>query len=86
MNDTVLLTREGPVATLTLNRPDALNSLDPAMIEALVSALQRSPTTTACVSSCCAEPAGTSWQAATSARSPSAWAKRRRRAARDLPA
>jgi 2-(1,2-epoxy-1,2-dihydrophenyl)acetyl-CoA isomerase len=36
MNDTVLLTREGPVATLTLNRPDALNTLDFAMIDALV--------------------------------------------------
>jgi 2-(1,2-epoxy-1,2-dihydrophenyl)acetyl-CoA isomerase len=36
MNDTVLLTRDGPVATLTLNRPDALNALTPAMIEALV--------------------------------------------------
>lgn len=36
MNDTVLLDRDGPVATLTLNRPDALNVLDFAMIDALV--------------------------------------------------
>jgi 2-(1,2-epoxy-1,2-dihydrophenyl)acetyl-CoA isomerase len=36
MNDTVLLAREGPIATLTLNRPDTLNTLDFAMIDALV--------------------------------------------------
>jgi 2-(1,2-epoxy-1,2-dihydrophenyl)acetyl-CoA isomerase len=36
MNDTILLRRDGPVATLTLNRPDALNTLDLAMVDALV--------------------------------------------------
>lgn len=36
MNDTVLLARDGAVATLTLNRPAALNALDFAMIDALV--------------------------------------------------
>ena len=36
MNDSILLAREGPVATLTLNRPDALNTLDLAMMDALV--------------------------------------------------
>ena len=35
VNDTVLLARDGAVATLTLNRPAALNALDEAMIEAL---------------------------------------------------
>lgn len=36
MNAPVLLERDGPVATLTLNRPEALNALDDAMVEALV--------------------------------------------------
>jgi 2-(1,2-epoxy-1,2-dihydrophenyl)acetyl-CoA isomerase len=34
--ETVLLSRDGPVATLTLNRPSALNALDIAMMDALV--------------------------------------------------
>src|SRR5262245_2664507 len=36
MSDPVLLTRDGRVATLTLNRPESLNTLDFAMIDALV--------------------------------------------------
>jgi len=36
MNDTMILTRDGPIATLSLNRPAALNALDFAMVDALV--------------------------------------------------
>ena len=36
MNSTLLLARDGPVATITLNRPDSMNTLDLAMIDALV--------------------------------------------------
>ena len=36
MSEPVLLHRDGTVATLTLNRPDVLNTLDFAMVEALV--------------------------------------------------
>ena len=36
MNSTLLLTRDGPVATVTLNRPESMNTLDLAMIDALV--------------------------------------------------
>ncbi|MCC6198342.1 MAG: enoyl-CoA hydratase/isomerase family protein [Burkholderiales bacterium] len=38
MTAPLLVTRDGPVATLTLNRPEALNALDFAMIDALVAA------------------------------------------------
>ena len=36
MNNTVLLDRDGPIATLALNRPEALNALDFDMVDALV--------------------------------------------------
>ncbi len=36
MTESVLLDRKGPVATLTLNRPESLNTLDFTMMEALV--------------------------------------------------
>jgi 2-(1,2-epoxy-1,2-dihydrophenyl)acetyl-CoA isomerase len=36
MTSPILLARDGPVATLTLNRPAALNALDAAMMDALV--------------------------------------------------
>ena len=36
MNTTVQLERDGAIATLTLNRPESLNALDSAMIEALI--------------------------------------------------
>jgi len=36
MNDTVILACNGPVATLTLNRPASLNALDFPMVDALV--------------------------------------------------
>lgn len=38
MSDRVTITRDGPVAIVTLNRPDKLNALDVALIEALVAA------------------------------------------------
>ena len=36
MTSPILLSRDGPVATLTLNRPASLNALDAAMMDALV--------------------------------------------------
>ena len=36
MTSAILLARDGPVATLTLNRPASLNALDAAMMDALV--------------------------------------------------
>lgn len=39
MGDTVLTTREGPVATITLNEPDRKNALAPHMRDGLIAAL-----------------------------------------------
>lgn len=41
MNDAIQLERHGPVAVLTLNRPDSLNSLSLDAIKALLQQLQR---------------------------------------------
>jgi enoyl-CoA hydratase/carnithine racemase len=38
MTDRITITRDGPVATVALNRPDKLNALDVPLIEALVEA------------------------------------------------
>jgi 2-(1,2-epoxy-1,2-dihydrophenyl)acetyl-CoA isomerase len=38
MTTSLLVTREGPVATLTLNRPESLNTLDFTLMDALVDA------------------------------------------------
>ena len=35
-DDSILLARDGAIATLTLNRPESLNSLDLAMMDELV--------------------------------------------------
>lgn len=41
MTQAVLLSREGPVAVVTLNRPEVRNALGPEMVEALREALSR---------------------------------------------
>ena len=39
----VLVTRDGPVARVTLNRPQLHNAFDEALIAALAAAMTRSP-------------------------------------------
>lgn len=44
MPDVLIEERDGPVATLTLNRPERLNAVTPGMIDALDTALARANT------------------------------------------
>jgi len=41
MNAPVLVERDGAIATVTLNRPESLNALDPAMVDGLVAETPR---------------------------------------------
>jgi predicted N-acyltransferase len=81
-DDSILLAREGGIATLTLNRPDSLQLLDLAMMDALVvnaMALAADDSVRCIV----IRGAGRhSWRAETSARLPQISARRRRSAGR----
>jgi len=52
MSDSLLVTVDDGVATLTLNRPESLNSLDTALKEALSEAVTEVGPMTGCVRSC----------------------------------
>ena len=41
MNESVLYAMDGPVAVITLNRPERLNAMDQAMLEQLTAAADR---------------------------------------------
>ena len=57
MSDTILLQRDGPIATVVLNRPEKLNALTRSMWQRLGEAIvRRSPRTTPYAASWCAEP------------------------------
>ena len=46
VEERVLLTQDGPVATLVLNRPEKLNAIDDGVREGLVAASSRAPNAT----------------------------------------
>ena len=65
--ETLLYTTAGPVATITLNRPEHLNTIVPPMPDEIEAAIGLAERTRTSRSSCCAAPGAPSPAATTSA-------------------